>query len=372
MNRVFLIAGRTGGPFFPLPAIAHNLKNIEPICIGVKGGFEDLACQKRNWKIYHLPETRLTILSFKKEKIRETIKNYLEFGLNILLFLWSLLKSFILIAWWKPKMIYSTGSFLAVPMIYAAKFSNLIGITNTKIVIHQQDPLPGISNRLTANFADTLTCVYSYTKSNFKQFKQSLVIPNPIDTELYDKPKMETLLQNTPLKKFLFVESEKPVMLIFGGGSGSEDINVWTMKNIVELLQKFRIIHLTGILQTKELENIQHDGYIRLTALFEEMPVVMKLADLVLCRAGMASNTELQYLEKAAFLVPLPSTHQEVNAQMVSQYFYILHQKDRPDWMQTISENYPVYFEQIKYPEKQKTNTELEKYYQKLQTLLDN
>jgi UDP-N-acetylglucosamine--N-acetylmuramyl-(pentapeptide) pyrophosphoryl-undecaprenol N-acetylglucosamine transferase len=372
MNRVFLIAGRTGGPFFPLPAVVRNLKNIEPICIGVRGGFEDQAAKTKGWQIHYLPDTRLTIFSFKREKLRETIKNYLELIKNIFLLVWSFLKSLYLLLKLRPKMIYSTGSFLAVPMILAAKVTNTIHFTNTKIVIHQQDPLPGLSNRITIDFADLATCVFDYTKSNYPKFAQVLQIPNPIDTTIYHDLSLEENITNPVLKQFLTTKSDLPLLLIFGGGSGSEDINVWTLKNIDGLLQKFRIVHLIGILQKKDLMEVDDKNYLRLEALFEEMPAVMDFADVVLCRAGMASITELLYLQKPAYLVPLPSTHQEQNAEMVKNQFYILDQKDRPLWLDTISKTFPQYFEHLIYPDRQKTESQLADYYQKLQSLLDN
>ncbi len=371
MHTIFFIAGRTGGPFFPLPSVIKNLDNIKPVIIGIKGGFEERASLQKGWKILFLPDTRLTILTFKKEKLRETIKNYFELAINICLFGWSILKSLYFLLRFSPKMIYSTGSFLAVPMTFAAKFTNFLRLTNTKIVVHQQDPLPGLSNRLTVKYADLVSCVFDYTKSKYPQFSNAKLVPNPIDTELYDEIEKSLTVQNSTLKSFLNKPSDKPLLLIFGGGSGSEDINVWTIKNLDRLLTKFRIIHLTGLLQKLVLEEVQSEDYLRLEAIFEEMPYVMKKVDLVLCRAGMASITELLYLQKPAFLVPLPHTHQEKNAEMVKDYFYILDQKDRPEWADTIFENYPKFFSTVKYLDKIKVGNELKEYYGQLQSLLD-
>ncbi|MEM1312077.1 MAG: UDP-N-acetylglucosamine--N-acetylmuramyl-(pentapeptide) pyrophosphoryl-undecaprenol N-acetylglucosamine transferase [Patescibacteria group bacterium] len=378
MNKVYLIAGRTGGPFFPLPAVVKSLSNIEPICIGVKNGFEETASHKRGWKIRYLPETRLTLLSFKTEKISETVKNYSDLFKNFILLAWSFLKCVYFLVLDKPKMIYSTGSFLAVPIIYAAEITNFFRLTTTKIIIHQQDPQPGLSNKLTVSKANLVSYVYNYTKLNYSKFKNAIQIPNPIEEEKYNKlslltqDKLIEQAKNLELQKFLKIKNSNPLMLIFGGGSGSEDINVWTINNIDELLKKFRIIHLTGLLQTKQLGDVKNVNYLRLEVLFEEMPIVMKLADLVLCRAGMASITELQYLEKPAYLVPLPSTHQEENAKMVESLFYILHQSNRPSWLNTISKTYPAYFDQVTFPSKDIAQSKLKKYYKTLQDMLDN
>jgi UDP-N-acetylglucosamine:LPS N-acetylglucosamine transferase len=196
------------------------------------------------------------------------------------------------------------------------------------------------------------------------------VVPNPINTKLYEVRNDLNKIKNQQLKNILTNES-KPKLLIFGGGSGSEDINSWAVKNIKSLLEKFQVIHLTGLLQKKKLEEIIDLGYVRLESLFEDMPVVMKNVDLVLCRAGVASITELLYLQKPAFLVPLPHSHQEENANQVKDYFQVLHQKDNDDWLKVISTRYPKMFANIKYPSTEFVKMKQEKYFQKLRILLD-
>lgn len=368
-NNIFLIAGRTGGPFFPLPTVAKNLANFKPIYIGVHSSFEEVALSKTDHKLEYLPDIRLSILTFKKEKLSETVANYLKLLLTGLKFIWALLKSFYLVFKYRPRMVYTTGSFLTLPIVLVVRLCNFIGLTQTKIVVHQQDPDPGISNRPVVKYADKVSCVFEYTKLHYPSFKNAEIIPNPIDDTLYNFTKNQEF-QKGELNLFLKKSSPKPVLLIFGGGSGSEDINLWTIKNIRSLLGKFKIIHLTGILQKKKLETITDNDYLRLEALVENMKLAMFRSDLVLCRAGMASITELQFLQKPAFLVPLPATHQEKNAELVASQFYILHQKDRPNWLETINQNYPGYFKNIKFETPAATLTKQAEYFRNLNKLL--
>jgi len=366
-KNIFLIAGRTGGPFFPLPTISKNLIGINPIIIGIRGGFEDHVANQNNLEIHYLPDTRLTLWTFKTEKIREKIKNYLDLVKNLFLLFWSFLKSFYLLLKFKPKLIYSTGSFLAVPIIFSCGLTNFLRLTKTKIAVHQQDPEPGLANRLTAPRADFLSCVFQYTIDNFKIFKDAWLTPNPINTGLYEN---DETFENQELSNFVKPQS-KSILLIFGGGSGSQDINLWALKYLDQLLINFRVVHLTGILQKDSLPEVKNQGYIRFQALLSDMSKILKQSDLVLCRAGIASITELLFLQKPTYLVPLPSTHQEKNAQLVSQYFYVLQQKDRPDWISKINSSFPKYFQKIKFPDKNTTKSDLQKYYTKIQSLID-
>lgn len=374
-SNIFLIAGRTGGPFFPLPTVAKNLNEFNPIYIGVKGGFEEIALNNSNTKLEFLPDIRLAILTFKKEKLSETISNYFKFILTIIKFVFALIKSFYLVLKYKPKLIFTTGSFLAIPIILALRFTNFVGLTKAKIAVHQQDPDPGLSNKFAVKFSQLTSCVFEYTKEHYPSFKNAEIIPNPIDFESYNFSKSDQF-KTTELNNFINSTSNKsnskPTLLIFGGGSGSEDINVWTTKNIAGLLEYFKIIHLTGILQKKKLEEIINPNYLRLEAITADMKLLLYKADVVLCRAGLGSITELLLLQKPAFIVPLPSTHQEKNAELVSQYFQVLHQKDRPAWLAQILKVYPKEFKQIKYPPISDTKEKLETFYKKLCHLLDN
>jgi len=372
---IFLIAGRTGGPFFPLPTVAKNLRNSTPIYIGVKGGFEEIALADSGDKLEFLPDIRLTLLTFKKEKISETIANYFKFFITLIKFLGALFKSIYLVLKYRPRLIFTTGSFLAIPIILAIRITNFLGLTKSKIAVHQQDPEPGLSNKFAVKFSQITTCVFQYTKQNFPTFNQAEVIPNPIDFESYNFKKSDQF-SLPELNNFINSKSKeskaKPILLIFGGGSGSEDINVWTVKNANQLLENFRLIHLTGILQKKKLDKIHNPNYLRLEAITIDMKLLLATVDVVLCRAGLGSITELMLLNKPAFIVPLPATHQEKNAELVSQYFYVLDQKDRPTWIKQIRSKYPDFFKKIKYPDFVQTQNKLEKFYLDLNLQLDN
>lgn len=374
MKNIFLLAGRTGGPFFPLPTIAQNLPEYNPIYIGVKNSFEQKICTQNNWKLEFLPEVKLGILSFKNQTFGEKIGNTFLTFLDIFRLIFSIFKSIILILKYQPNLIISTGSFLAVPVILSSKITNFFRLTKTKILIHQQDPLPGLANRLTVKFADLVSCVFEYTKSHFKNFSKAILVPNPIDEKKYNQNKnnLIKILQKTNLELYDFLEqkSDKPLLFIFGGGSGAEAINKWTVDNLDDILVKFKIIHLIGILQTEQF-NITRQDYFQTKVFVREMVPVLSLCDLVICRAGLASITELEYLNKSAFLIPLENSHQELNAKLVKDKFYILEQKNSQNWLSQIQANYPKAFLNNKFKSSAEIHKNLENYYQKIKAILD-
>ena len=396
---IFLLAGRTGGPLIPLLALSKSLPEFNPVIIGVKNSFETKLAQQQKFEIKYLPEAKLNLLSFKNQNLSQIILGILDLIKTLFLLGFSFCQCIYLLLKYKPKGVLSSGSFLAVPMIFAAAILKFFRLISTKIIIHQQDPLPGLANKLTIGFADLKSCVFEYTKINFNKFKDCQIIPNPIDTQKFDQAKIESI-ENEQLREFFLVQTallveesaaiplevfkkivsdqkpprlgldpstnsiiNKPIFLIFGGGSGAKVINDWVSSNLDQLLEHFRIIHLTGILQEESPmplaekpsseslgviadvnslrtsfidSNIKKD-YLSLPSLIQDMPAALKFSDVILCRAGLGSITELQYLNKTAFLVPIPNSHQELNAELMKDRFTILEQTNISDWINVIN-----------------------------------
>ena len=222
-------------------------------------------------------------------------------------------------------------------------------IKKSKVVVHQQDPMPGLANRFAIKFADIKSCLFEYTKQKYKNFQNSILIPNPIDQKKYLKSESEhkSILVDTypDLEKFLD-SKEPPILLVFGGGSGSLDINNWLLNNLFGLLSKFKIIHIKGALQ-EELQYPKHENLYQFQSVNKAMPSLLAVSDFILCRAGLGSISELRILNKKAFLVPLPHSHQELNAELIKDEFIILKQSEMDNWLNIIEDNIDNYSHKI-------------------------
>jgi UDP-N-acetylglucosamine--N-acetylmuramyl-(pentapeptide) pyrophosphoryl-undecaprenol N-acetylglucosamine transferase len=368
MNHIFLAGGRTGGPIIPLLSVSNNLPQFTPVIIGIKKSFEEKYAKDHNVKFISLFESKSTYHSFKNHSIGSRIVGLSSLIFSLILSILNIGKMVIFSIKYKPKCILSAGGFTAVPSIYAIKLSNFIGLTNAKVIIHQQDPDIGLTNRLTARFADYLSCVFEFTRSN-PLFKSARIIYNPIDTS-----KFTTIYEpavDSRIAGFFKENRTKPVVLIFGGGSGAQAINNWVWDNMDSIQNFFSIIHLTGDLQEIQPPNIKVSGYLAMPSVYIEMPYLLKKVDLVICRAGLSSITELLYLNKPAFLVPIPNSHQENNAEQVKQYFEILDQKDTENWLQTINTQYPNRFTQKTYPKPEDFQQSMRNYVAAIKNILD-
>jgi UDP-N-acetylglucosamine:LPS N-acetylglucosamine transferase len=430
VQNAFYICGLTGGPFFPIPALIHHLPELNPILIGVKNSFEQKAAISSGLQILYLPEAKLSFLSFAKLPFWQYFLQVFVAIKAVFLLLFSFCKCIYFLIKYQPAIVYSSGSFLAVPMIYATSFLNWLDLIHTKIIVHQQDPMVGLSNSLVAPKADLLTCLFEYSKKNNPKFAKAKIIPNPIVGELYKNESfedrgLELFIKNKTIQneyddhnqvhyqelsgkkeessilltrvnqksvssKLLYMNSQdiieiepnpdtkpiqpkpiiksstsnykKPLILIFGGGSGARDINNWVLKT-----KYYRVIHLTGILQKDQFPKIKNPDYCCRQIIIGDMPKLFFCADLVLCRAGLGSISQLLYLQKPAFLVPLPNSHQEVNAEQVSDKFFVLDAKGSDFWLEKLNYYYPTFFEKIKH--QSQNNRVLQLYYHDIESL---
>lgn len=356
-KNIFVAAGRTGGPLFPAIAIAKEIPNFTPIIVGVRGGFEEKYVQENKYPILFLPDARLTILSFSGLSFLELIGEIVSFFLMIFRIFKSIIISIYLQIKYRPAAVISAGSFLGVPLAFAAKFTNILRLTNTQIILHQQDSKISLSNKLITPLAHKIS---SYFSSSIEQFapRKCSVIPNPMDFDKFDNTSQLVGDVDPKILKF-YMDKSKPILLIFGGGSGAFAINRWVFENIESIKDKFKIMHLTGALQTNSKYQLEDsDYYIALRFVSSAMPWLMVNSDLVICRAGMSSITELMYLHKNAFLIPMPNSHQDQNAKEVVQYFptlrqvYTVAKPGEESWMSTINDLYPTYFQNINFPNK--------------------
>lgn len=354
---IFVIAGRTGGPLLPAMAIANKLEEYNPIIIGVKNSFEEKYSKQNNLELLYLPEAKLTLASFSKLSFLEIVKEIVLLFVMVFLLFYSFFRSIYYIFKYRPMAIITAGSFLAVPLGYACYFTNFFRSSKTKIIIHQQDAKISLSNKIVAPLAHKLTCYFKTSIEQFRGQKPTLVT-NPIDFGRYNKENIEKTIVDPLLKNFV-EEKTKPLLLIFGGGSGAVAINKWVFETIEELNKTFKILHLTGVLQQSGIYSLNNSqDYQAVDFLGLEMPYVLYHSDLVICRAGMSSITELLYLQKPAFLIPIPNSHQELNAKQVQTYFPTLRQQftmtksGKESWLNNITKIYPEYFGRISYPEK--------------------
>lgn len=198
-----------------------------------------------------------------------------------------------LIVAYRPKRIIVSGSFVSVPLVWAGFLAGI------PIVAHQEDLRVGLASKLTMPFASVVTCAFPETLKEIKN-KNKFCIGNPV----------REIFQNSDIKKW---QGDLPLVLVLGGGLGSQKINQMMEKIAPALAGQARILHLTG--KNKTVGHSATYSYTQMEGLWGgELAGAMAAADIVVSRAGLSTLGELAALGKAVILVPLPGVGQSDNA----------------------------------------------------------
>lgn len=279
------------GSVSPLLAVAEKLKEVRPgaefLFLGTRKGPERRVVEEKG----------LIFKAISSGKFRR----YFSFRLLIdpFLVLLGLLQSIFIIRRFKPNLVIAAGSFISVPVVWAA------GLLKVPALTHQQDIRPGLANLLMSRLVKIITVTFEESLKDFPADK-AVLTGNPFRPEILQGNREQA-------KNEFSLKNDLPVVLIAGGGTGALGLNQLVAEALPNLVNFCQVIHLTG--KDKGTEKINLENYHSYEFLTGQMKDALAVADLVVTRAGFSSLTELAVLGKPIIIIPMPQTHQEANAQ---------------------------------------------------------
>lgn len=190
----------------------------------------------------------------------------------------------------KPDVVFSKGGYVSVPIVRAAASLKI------PCIIHESDLTPGLANKLCIPKAKKVCCNFPETFNKLPKNK-AVLTGSPVRAELFTGSKEA----GRELCKF---NSDKPVIMVIGGSTGSLAINKAVRAALPELLKEFQVVHLCG---TGKIDNmlLTTEGYAQFEYLKAELKDIMALCDIVISRAGANAICELLSLNKPNLLIPL-------------------------------------------------------------------
>lgn len=307
--RVIIAAGGTGGHINPALAVASKIKECNSeadiLFIGTKEKMEAKLVPAAGF-----PFKSISISGFKRGFSPKDIKENIH---TIIKMFVSSFEAKRIITKFEPDIVIGFGGYVSGPVVRAAA---KLGI---KTAIHEQNAYPGVANKALAKMVDKVMLTVEDAKERMNCKNAPVVTGLPI------RPEMLTVNRDFARAE-LSVGSDKKIILSMGGSLGAEAVN----KAIVELIAKKHkdpsliFIHSTGQyglwvpdkLKEKGVD-IEKVGNINIREYIDDMARILSAADLVICRAGASTLTEIQALGKASILIPSPNVtenHQYYNA----------------------------------------------------------
>lgn len=317
--------GGTGGSVTPLLAVAERMVRdaadfveekivLEFVFVGTPDGPE------KEMVAAFSAETGLTLrfISLPAGKLRRyfSVHNFLDLFKVVRAFF----RSLTILAQEKPAIVISAGSFVSVPLVWAAAFRKI------PILIHQQDVRPGLANKLMAPYARAITVVFE--KSLYDYGVKAVWIGNPTR----EGDSLETKDARAAVRAKYDLSPALPLVVATGGRMGAAPLNR-LLSDSRPFLSACDIIHLAGPNKSAAAEKGAASGgaYRTLESLpHREFLELVAAADVVITRAGLGSITELSVLRKPAIVIPIPDSHQEDNAAILktSEAAIVLNQKE--------------------------------------------
>ena len=295
--RVLIAGGGTGGHLFPGIAIAEAFRNRKPaseiLFVGTRNRIEVSTLSNKGFD--HLA---IVAEGFKGRGLWRQIRSLFKIPFGV----WQALR----IIWrFDPDIIIGLGAYASGPIALAAK------LTGTKIVIHEQNILPGLTNRILGRFADRIFISFPDHLGMFRPTR-TVITGNPVRLELLARRG-----DSKPTGQF--------TVLAVGGSQGAHALNCALVEALDRLKNPMRMafIHQTGAKDAAWVSDAYKSRGINATveSFFVDMAGPYYSADLVICRAGATTVSELMALGKPAIFIPFPfaaNNHQELNARYVA------------------------------------------------------
>ncbi|MEA1929435.1 MAG: undecaprenyldiphospho-muramoylpentapeptide beta-N-acetylglucosaminyltransferase [Patescibacteria group bacterium] len=307
--KIVFTGGGTGGHFYPIIAVAEELRLIIRERRLLDARFYYLADKPYNSRL--LFENEITFKKVEAGK-RRRYRSVLNF-FDIFKTGWGIVKAIWRLYWIYPDLVFSKGGYVAFPTLAAARFLRI------PVMIHESDSRPGRVNAWSGKFARRIAVSFPEAAVNFPAEKTA-VIGNPIRREL-----LQSIKQGA--HEFLHLKKGLPTLFVLGGSQGATTINAVLVDILPKLVEHFQIIHQTGEKNLADVKArvsllLQDNPNAKRYQVFahlnsDAMKMAAGVATLIITRAGAGAIFETANWGVPSIIIPIPeevSHDQRLNA----------------------------------------------------------
>lgn len=311
--KVIIAAAGTGGHINPGIAIANKIREEEPnseiIFIGTNRGLENDLVPRAGYGLKTIQAYGFN-RKISLDNLKKMYKTFCSIG-----------EAKKIIEEFKPDVVIGTGGYICVPVGLAAKKKQI------PIVLHESNAFPGVAIKILAKKANTILLGFEDAKARIPNANKIVVTGTPTKVKYLNisNSKKSQVIQQLGLQENL------PIALCFGGSQGAQSIN----ESLVQIITKqknsnYQIIWAAGPAQYEQVKEkllqekmeIDHLEKVKIVPYIYNMEEMLNVIDLVVCRSGAMTITEIANVGKPAIFIPFPfatENHQEYNAKVLEK-----------------------------------------------------
>ena len=309
--KILFTCGGTAGHVNPAVALAQMFQARNPGCevlfVGADGGMETRLVPKEGYPI----ET-VTITNFRRSFSPAAIGHNFKTLLNMNK---SKKQANAILDRFQPNLVVGTGGYASYPVVNAAAARGI------PTAVHESNAVPGLTTKALSKVVDVVMVGFEESRNHYDDPSKVVVTGTPVRSDFFQYTRKEARAK-------LGLTDDRPLVLSVWGSLGAEEMN----RQIVDFISRecadgepFHHIHGAGrdyqtVCQALKAKGVKTGASIDVREYIYDMPVVMAAADLVLCRAGASTISELTAIAKPSILVPSPNVvadHQTKNARVL-------------------------------------------------------
>ena len=312
MNVIFTCGG-TGGHINPAIAVAKLLRQRRPDCgilfVGADDGMEKDLVPREGFRL----ET-LTVSNFQRKLTPSGIVHNLKTAKN----LWKAFrKADRILEEFQPSVIVGTGGYASYPMLHEGARRGV------PTAVHESNAVPGLTTKMVAKRAERIMVNFEESRQQYENPERVVVTGMPV--------RQEFLYTTRAQARHQLGLDERPLVVSCWGSLGAREMNKkitgFMRREIIEG-EPWHHIHATGSFGWRWMPDFVREAGVDLNAhpsiemreYIYDMPLLMAAADLVICRGGAATISEVAASGTPCIIVPSPNAtgnHQEKNARIL-------------------------------------------------------
>ena len=313
LKRIIFTCGGTAGHVNPAIALAQLMQERDPdrevLFVGADRGLEKDLVPKAGY-----PFRTVHISSFHRSLRPAELRHNLISAANLVR---APREARAILRQFRPDVVIGTGGYASYPLVKAAARAGI------PTAIHESNMVPGLTTEVLAGYADRVMVGFEACREHYRHPEKVVVTGTPVREDFFRITREEA-------KRQLGVDDGRPLIVSFWGSLGASGMNR-QMADVLALeaaKEPFHHIHGAGkqgypvlleLLREKGVDLAAHPA-LQVREYIYDMAPVMRAADLVLCRAGASTISELTALGVPALIVPSPyvtNNHQEKNARVL-------------------------------------------------------